>query len=75
MDNISLETSVHWLSEDSVEIKIGAYEKLAKKWDFSKKSHLTATVHDGRLGLHGDECCRLRAFCAVWAILASLRKI
>jgi len=32
MDNISLETSVHWLSEDvvSFETEVGVYEKFAK---------------------------------------------
>jgi len=43
MNNISLETSVHWLSEDRVNfvIEVGVYEKFGS--DFTKKSRLAAT--------------------------------
>jgi len=40
MDNISLETSVYWLSEDSFKIELEVYEKFAKNVTvISRKNH------------------------------------
>jgi len=76
-DNISLETSVRWLSEDVVSLrsKLKFRKNLPKcNNNFTKKSRLAATFMQVSVTMGTIALPVARLFCMVWAILANLQE-
>jgi len=76
MDNILLETSLHWPFEEIVRFKIevGVYKKFAKMLQsfHTKITPCSNHLHDVNIIMAKIVLPVARLFCMVWAILACL---